>query len=43
MLQYKKTPLHWASEEGHIDTVSTLLAHGGNVESQDKVNVYNLN
>ena len=43
MLQYKKTPLHWASERGHIDTVTTLLAHGGNVEAQDKVNEYNLN
>ena len=36
------TPLHWASERGHINTVATLLAHGGNVEAQDKVNEYNL-
>ena len=43
MLQDKKTPLHWASEGGHIDTVTTLLAHGGDVEAQDKVNEYNLN
>ena len=43
MLQNKKTPLHLASEEGHIDTVTTLLAHGGDVEAQDKVNEYNLN
>ena len=43
MLQNKKTPLHWASERGHIDAVTTLLAHGGDVEAQDEVNEYNLN
>ena len=43
MIQNKKTPLHWASQRGHIDTVTTLLAHSGNVEAQDKVNEYNLN
>ena len=43
ILQNKMTPLHWASERGHINTVATLLAHGGNVEAQDKVNEYNLN
>ena len=43
MFQNKKTLLHWASERGHTDTVTTLLAHGGNVEAQDKVNEYNLN
>ena len=43
MLQKKKTPLHWASERGHIDTVTILLANGGDVEAQDKVNEYNLN
>ena len=42
MLQNKETPLHWASERGDIDTVTTLLARGGNVEAQDKVNEYNL-
>ena len=42
-LQNKKTPLHWASQRGHIDTITTLLAHGGDVEAQDKVNEYNLN
>ena len=43
MLQNKKTPLHWASERGDIDTVTTLIVHGGDVEVQDKVNEYNLN
>ena len=43
MSQNKKTPLHWASERGDIDTVTTLLAHGANVAAQDKVNEYNLN
>ena len=43
MLQDKKTPLHWASQRGDIDTITTLLAHGGDVEAQDKVNEYNLN
>ena len=43
MLQNKKTLLHWASERGDINTVTTLIAHGGNVEAQDKVNEYNLN
>ena len=38
MLQNKKTPLHWASERGHIDTITTLLAHGGAVETHDEVN-----
>ena len=38
MLQDKNTPLHWESKRGHIDTVATLLARGGNVEAQDKVN-----
>ena len=43
MLQNKLTPLHWGSLKGHIDTVTILLAHGGDVEAQDEVNEYNLN
>ena len=43
MLQHKKTPLHWASERGDIDTINALLVHCGNVEAQDKVSEYNLN
>ena len=43
MLQNKKTPLHLASESGHSEVVTVLIAHGGNVEAQDEVNEYNLN
>ena len=41
-MQKKQTPLHWASEGGHSNTVTTLLAHGGDVEAQDEVNEYHL-
>ena len=43
MLQNKKTPLHLASDRGHSEVISVLIAHGGNVEAQDMVNEYNLN
>ena len=43
MLQDKKTPLHWACERGHSEVVTVLIAHGGDIEAQDKVNEYNLN
>ena len=43
MLQNKKTPLHLASERGHSEVITVLIAHGGNVEAQDRVNEYNLN
>ena len=43
MLQFKKTPLHLASERGHSEVITVLIAHGGNVEAQDRVNEYNLN
>ena len=43
MLQDKKTPLHWASVRDHSEVITVLIAHGGNVEAQDKVNEYNLN
>ena len=42
MLQEEKTPLHLASESGHSEVITTLIAHGGNVEAQDEVNEYNL-
>ena len=40
MLQNKRTPLHYASERGHSELITVLIAHGGNVEAQDKVNEY---
>ena len=43
MLQNKQTPLHWASERGHSEVITVLIAHGGDVEAQDEVNEYNLN
>ena len=43
MLQNKNTPLHKASERGHSEVITVLIAHGGNVEAQNKVNEYNLN
>ena len=38
MLQKEKTPLHWASERGHSEVITVLIAHGGKVEAQDEVN-----
>ena len=43
MLQNKKTPLHLASERGHSEIITVLIAHGGDIEAQDKVNEYILN
>ena len=43
MLQNKNTPLHWASQRGHSELITVLIAHGGNVEAQDMVNEYYLN
>ena len=34
--QYEKTPLHLAAEEGHIETVKSLLANGADPSIQDK-------
>ena len=33
-----RTPLHVASEEGHVDAVRVLLDHGVRVNSQDSLN-----
>ena len=39
-MQYGRTPLHKASEEGHTDVVKTLISHGGEIHSKDKVSKY---
>ena len=36
-LQYGRTPLLVAAENGHTDVVDILLKHGANVNTQDVV------
>ena len=37
--QVSKTPLHWASQGGHSDTVRTLIELGANVHSVDEASI----
>ncbi len=38
LLQWQRTPLHWASAHGHTAVVvSVLLDHSANIEAQDEV------
>ena len=39
VLQWQWTPLHYASEGGHLPVVQALLAAGADVTAQDKVSV----
>ncbi|GAA52185.1 acyl-CoA-binding domain-containing protein 2 [Clonorchis sinensis] len=32
------TPLHWASDRGYTEIISTLLAHSADVNARDKDN-----
>lgn len=36
-MQKNKTPLHWASCNGHGDVVEILIKYKANVNDQDKV------
>ena len=37
IIQFNKTPLHYATESGHSNVVQTLLANGANIEAVVKV------
>ena len=32
---HQYTPLHWAAERGHVDTVKFLAENGANIHSKD--------
>ena len=38
-LQYKWTPLMWASSKGHVTCVQLLLEKGAEIDHQDQVSV----
>ena len=40
MLQYGKQPLHYAIEEGHIETARLLLEKGAPVDAVDEVSAW---
>ena len=43
LLQYQCTPLHWSSQNGHVDIVNALLSHGADVHVKDEVSDYEIN
>ena len=36
-LQYSRSLLHTAAEKGHVGIINTLITHGANVDTMDKV------
>ena len=36
-LQYSRSLLHVAAEKGHVGIINTLITHGANVDTIDKV------
>ena len=36
-MQDGQTPLHWASDKGHLDVVKALVASGADVTAKDNV------
>ena len=37
VFQLKMTPLHWATEKGHLDVIEILLKAGADVACENKV------
>ena len=37
LMQNGATPLHIASQEGHLEVVNLLVSHGANLDKSDKV------
>ena len=40
VLQDGRSPLHMASQEGHLDVVKTLIEAGANINEADKVSTH---
>ena len=39
-MQYGYLPLHFASQDGHVECVNILIAHGSDVNAKDDVCFY---
>ena len=37
IIQYQRTPLHWAAGGGHTDSVALLVASGADINMKDDV------
>ena len=40
--RFYRTPLHYASENGHSEVVQLLLSHGATVDMKDNVSTHKL-